>query len=123
LELVPTLSYRNHILEAINTYNNTYDENAIPALGIGGRYMFNKTLGIVADYYYIYSKYRTNNPNSGYYNALSAGIEVNTGGHVFEINLSNASGLTGNNFIPHTTDTWLKGGFKLGFTISRNFNI
>jgi hypothetical protein len=29
----------------------------------------------------------------------------------------------GNNFIPYTTDNWLKGGFKLGFTISRPFNI
>lgn len=123
MEIVPTLSYRNHILEAINTNNNTYDENAIPALGIAGRYMFNRTLGVVVDYYYIMSQYRTDNPYANYYNALSVGIELHTGGHVFEINLSNTSGLTGNNFIPFTTDTWLKGGFKLGFTIARNFNI
>ncbi len=123
LEIVPTLSHRNHVLEIINTNNNTYDENDIPAIGVGGRYMFNKTLGIVADYYYIISSYRTNNPYNNYYNALSCGIELNTGGHVFEINLSNASGLVANNFIPNTTDTWLKGGFKLGFTISRGFNL
>jgi hypothetical protein len=122
LEIIPTLSYRNHILETVNPNNNVYDENAIPAIGVCGRYMFNKTIGIVADYYYIISQYRTDNPTP-YYNALSAGIEVNTGGHVFEINLSNASGLVGNNFIPNMTDSWLKGGFKLGFTISRNFNI
>ena len=122
LEIIPTLSYRNHVIETVNTNNNVFDENAIPAIGIGGRYMFNKTIGIVADYYYIVSQYRTNNPIP-YYNALSAGIEVNTGGHVFEINLSNASALIGNNFLPHVTDSWLKGGFKLGFTISRNFNI
>lgn len=122
LEIIPTLSYRNHVIETVNSNNNVYDENAIPAIGIGGRYMFNKTIGVVADYYYIVSQYRTDNPTS-YYNALSAGIEVNTGGHVFEINLSNAPALMGNNFIPHVTDSWLKGGFKLGFTISRNFNI
>ncbi len=123
LEIIPTLCYRNHILEAYNYNNNTYDENALPAIGLAGRYMFNKTIGVVVDYYYIVSIYRTDNPNSTYYNALSCGIELNTGGHVFEINLSNTSGLVGNNFIPYTTDTWLKGGFKLGFTISRNFNI
>jgi len=122
LEVVPSLSYRNHILETINTNNNTFDENAIPALGIAGRYMFTRTVGIVVDYYYIMSQYRTDNPTP-YYNALSAGIELHTGGHVFEINLSNTSGLTGNNFIPYTTDTWLKGGFKLGFTIARNFGV
>jgi len=122
LEIIPTISYRNRIIETINTNNGAYDENAIPAIGIGGRYMFTKVFGVVADYYYIISTYRTNNPTP-YYNALSAGIELHTGGHVFEINLSNASGLVGNNFIPYTTDTWLKGGFKLGFTISRPFNI
>ena len=122
LEIVPTYSHRNHVLETVNINNNTFDENDIQAIGMGGRYMFNKTIGIVLDYYYIISKYRTDNPTP-YYNALSAGIEINTGGHVFEINLSNASGLVGNNFIPYTTNTWLKGGFKLGFTISRNFNI
>ena len=122
LEIIPTLCHRNHVLETINTNNDSYDENDIPALGMGGRYMFNKTVGIVADYYYIISKFRTNNPTP-YYNALSAGVELNTGGHVFEINLSNTSGLVGNNFIPNTTDTWLKGGFKLGFTISRAFGL
>jgi Membrane bound beta barrel domain (DUF5777) len=122
LEILPTLSFRNHVLETINNNNNANDENAIPCIGFGGRYMFNKSLGIVVDYYFIISKFRTNNPNP-YYNPLSAGIEVKTGGHVFEINLSNAGGLLGNNFIPYTTDNWLKGGFKLGFTISRPFNI
>ena len=122
LEIIPTLSYRDHILETADPITNTYDENAIPAIGIGGRYMFNKTFGVVADYYYIISKYRTNN-HTPYYNILSAGIEVNTGGHVFEINLSNTPGLNGNNAIPYTTSSWLKGGFRLGFTISRNFNI
>jgi hypothetical protein len=122
VEVVPTFSYRNHVIETENPNNNTYDENAIPALGIAGRYMFNRTIGIVVDYTYIMSQYRTDNPTP-YYNVLSAGIELNTGGHVFEINLSNASGLVDNNFIPNTTDTWLKGGFKLGFTIARNFGI
>lgn len=122
LELIPTLSYRNHVIETINPNNGKYDENAIPAIGAGGRYMFNKTIGVVAEYYYIISSYRTDNPTP-YYNVLSAGIELNTGGHVFEINLSNASGLDGNNIIPYTNSTWRKGGFKLGFTISRNFNI
>ena len=122
VEVAPTLSYRNHVIEAENTNNNTYDENAIPAIGIAGRYMFNRTIGVVVDYTYIMSQYRTDNPTP-YYNVLSAGIELNTGGHVFEINLSNASGLVANNFIPNTTDTWLKGGFKLGFTIARSFGI
>lgn len=121
LELVPSLSFRNHVLVPINTNDSTFDENAIPAIGVGGRYMFNGMIGIVAEYYYYYSKYRTNNPMQSYYYPFSVGIEMHTGGHVFEINLSNASSLNGNNIIPFTTNTWTKGGYKLGFTISRLF--
>lgn len=123
LEIIPTLSHRNHTLETINYNNDSFDANDIPAIGVGGRFMFTKQIGFVADYYYIMSTYRTNNPYLKYYNALSCGLEVYTGGHVFEITLSNATGLLGNNFIPSTTDTWLKGGFKLGFTIMRAFNL
>ncbi len=123
LELVPTLSYRNHILIAVNYNNNSYDENAIPAIGVGGRLMVSKRLAVVADYYYIISKYRVNNPYQNYYNALSVGIEVKTGGHVFEINFSNAIGSNPNNFIPYCTDTWTMGGFKFGFTLSRIFDL
>ncbi len=123
VEIIPTLSHRNHTLESINYNNDSFDANDIPAIAVGGRYMFTKQIGLVADYYYVISTYRTNNPYLHYYNPLSFGLEVFTGGHVFEITLSNSSGLLGNNFIPSTTDTWTKGGFKLGFTIMRAFNI
>ncbi len=123
LEIIPTLCHRNHVIETSNSNNGAFDANDIPAIGAGGRYMITKQLGIVADYYYIISKFRMNNPDQAYYNSLSLGIEVFTGGHVFEINLSNASGLLGNTLIPSTTDTWTKGGFKLGFTIMRAFGV
>jgi hypothetical protein len=64
-----------------------------------------------------------NNTATPYYNVFSVGYEIETGGHVFEINLSNAAYLDINNIIPNSTDTWSKGGFKLGFCISRAFNI
>lgn len=123
LEVVPSLSFRNHIFDAINYNNATYDENFIPAIGVGGRFMVSKKMAIVADYYYIISQYRMDNPYQNYYNSLSVGIELKTGGHVFEINFSNNTGLNPTNFLPYQTDTWTKGGFKLGFTISRLFNL
>jgi hypothetical protein len=121
VELIPTMDFRNHVIIAINPNNNTYDENIIPAIGAGARYMFNHVVGIVADYYYVISNYRTNNPVQSYYNPFSIGVEMHTGGHVFEINLSNASAISPVNIIPYTTDKWRNGGFKLGFSISRLF--
>lgn len=121
LELVPTLNFRNHVLTAMNTNKGVFDENAIPAIGAGGRYMFNGFVGIIADYYYIISPYRVNNNVQSYYNAFSIGVEMHTGGHVFQITFSNAGGILPANLIPYTTSSWADGGFKLGFAISRLF--
>jgi hypothetical protein len=124
IELLGGLSHRNYVLANVNTDNNSSDENNIPFAGIGGRIMFNKHSGLIVDYYYLFSQYRMNNSNTPFYAPLSIGYEVETGGHVFEINFTNASFLDENNIIPNTQSSWLKnGGFKLGFSISRVFNL
>jgi hypothetical protein len=123
LELLGGAQHRNYLLATTNTTNGASDMNTIPFVAGGGRYMFNKHSSIVFDYYYIVSQYRMNNAANPYHNPFSIGYEVETGGHVFEVNFSNASFLDENNLIPYTTDSWLKGGFKLGFSISRVFNI
>ena len=50
------------------------------------------------------------------------GIEIETGGHVFHLNVSNSAGIIENDFISNTTDSWGDGNYKLGFNISRVFN-
>ncbi|MGP8215976.1 MAG: DUF5777 family beta-barrel protein [Bacteroidia bacterium] len=122
LELLGGVSYRNYVLATVNPDNGATDQNGIPFTGAGGRFLLTKHSAIVFDYYYIISPFRTNN-NPSYSNAFSIGYEVETGGHVFNISLSNASSINGNNIIPYTTDSWSSGAFKLGFSISRAFNI
>jgi len=121
-ELSVGYSYRNYVLAAVNPNNGSTDQNGIPFVGAGGRIMLTKHASIVFDYFYVISPFRTNN-NPSYSNALSVGYEIETGGHVFEINLSNASSINENNIIPYTTDSWSTGAFKLGFSISRAFNL
>jgi hypothetical protein len=48
-------------------------------------------------------------------------VEIETGGHVFSIMFTNASGLLENDFTVNTLDTWGSGGFKFSFIISRMF--
>ncbi|MEO6883749.1 MAG: DUF5777 family beta-barrel protein [Bacteroidia bacterium] len=123
LEIVPTYVHLNYVLANVNTNNGATNENDVYAIGGGGRYMLTKHFGIIADYYYIISKYRENNPTLSYYNPLSVGIEIETGGHVFHLYFANASGIIESAFIPNTTDSWLNGGYKFGFSISRVFNL
>ena len=122
VELLPTYQHRNFVLANINENNGAAETNDLMSIGGGARFMFTKRVGIVADYYYIFSKYRTKNPTP-FYNPLSVGVEIETGGHVFHLNFTNATGIVENNYLPKTTDNWLKGGFKFGFNVSRVFNI
>lgn len=120
LELLPSYMYRNFIKENINTTNgNAKDVNGFFSMGIGGRIKLTKRLSLIGDYFYNVSPFYKNNDKA--FNPLSLGIEIETGGHVFSLFYTNASGLTENNFIPYTTDSWAKGQVKFGFCISRTF--
>ncbi len=121
LEILPSYMYRNFIKENLNRNNNSYDENGFFSLGFGGRIKLTKRLSFIGDYFYNFSSYYQNNPNA--FNPLSLGFEVETGGHVFSMFVTNAGGLIENNFIPYTSDTWTKGQVKFGFCISRTFSL
>lgn len=123
MELVPTFQHRNFVLANINADNGAEETNDLIALGSGFRLKLTTRVSIIADYYYIFSKYRYNNTATPFYNPLAVGIEIETGGHVFHINLTNAAGIIENNYLPNTTDSWLKGGYKFGFNISRVFDL
>jgi Membrane bound beta barrel domain (DUF5777) len=116
LQLTPTLIHYN-LVDSDKFSNNTI------ALGIGGRIKLNKRIAITGEYYYrltnadlLYNGQKT-------YNALSVGIDIETGGHVFQLMFTNCAGLTERNFIGQTTDNWSKGALHFGFNISRVFTI
>ena len=50
------------------------------------------------------------------------GFDIETGGHVFQIVLSNSVGMIEKAFVAETTGNWLKGDIHLGFNISRVFS-
>lgn len=119
IEVLPAFMYRNFIKQNTNTNNNASDVNGFFSIGFGARVKLTKRLSLVGDYYYNTASFYRNNPSV--FNPLSLGIEIETGGHVFSLLFTNASGLIENNYIPYTTDTWTKGQVKFGFCISRTF--
>jgi hypothetical protein len=121
LELLPTLIHRNYVDGTIlHPSNSSTDENDLFALGFAGRFKITKRMAFIIDYFLPFSQFRDG--KNGYYNALGVGIEIETGGHVFHINLTNSSGIIENDFIINTTDSWSDGNYKLGFNISRVFS-
>ncbi|MFT5280501.1 MAG: hypothetical protein ACI9P8_002145 [Bacteroidia bacterium] len=117
LELIPTYVHRNFV-------KDPSDENSIFALGIAGRFKVSKRVAIISDFFYVFSPYRYNQKGPvDFHMPISIGVEIETGGHVFHIDVSNARGIIANNFLIESPDSWEYAEIKLGFNISRVFNI
>ena len=126
VEILPTYVHRNVVTRYVNNEGNE-EENSNFAIGFAGRVKVTKRLSLVADYFLTFSKYRsvtpdTRDPNKNYYAPVGLGVEIETGGHVFTINLTNSSAILENSYLINTADSWSTGAFKLGFLISRVFN-
>ena len=116
LQLMPTIVHYN-LVDSTKFSNNTI------AMGVAGRVKLTKRFAITGEYYY-----RLNNTDmlvagQKTYNALSLGVDIETGGHVFQFMITNAQGMTERTFIGQTTDQWGKGQLHIGFNISRVFTV
>ncbi len=114
LQITPSVIHRNLVPEAI-------DLNDLFAVGFGGRYKIANRISINAEYFLgIHPSIagKSANPNS-----FSVGCDIETGGHVFQIMLTNSLAMIERGFIGETTESWSNGGIHLGFNISRVFTL
>jgi hypothetical protein len=112
LALVPTLLHRNYV-----TQN---DQNTLFALGSAFRLKISSRFAILAEYYHVFHNEQFR-PSSFYKNSLGIALEWFTFGHNFTLNFTNSGGLGETQFIPYTTENWLKGQFRFGFCVARKF--
>lgn len=126
LQLMPTFVHHHNKQDSINTY--TQDKDNIKAglkrkntfaLGVGGRLKVSKRVSLTAEYYYQLPDAK---PDI-YFNSIAVGVDIETGGHVFQLHLTNSNGMTEKSFITDTDDKWTKGYIRFGFNLSRVFNI
>ncbi len=120
VQLTPAYTHRNLVSDG--------DVNGIFSIGAATRIQLTKVWGLIAE-----AVIPLNGPQSPfetspdnlpeYFPTLSLGFEIDTGGHIFQINFTNASGIIATDFIPNNTSDWLSGQFRFGFTISRTFNL
>ena len=113
LEIAPI--YVRHNLQNLNyTKTLTYDQFL---LGVGGRQKFSKRFSLNIDYAYNFSK----DKNSLYKNPLTIGVDIETGGHVFQLLFTNSRASNDSSFLTETTGDWSKGEISFGFNIVRVF--
>ena len=109
-----------------NVVEDRQTPNDVFLLGLGGRYKISNRVAITAEYgaqlndnfYYDESGTKVN-----FENALSIGIDLETGGHVFQFHATNSRGLADPQWMARTPGSWLDGDIYLGFNISRVFTV
>lgn len=74
---------------------------------------------LTADYYYLLP----GNTARNFRNALGVGVDLETGGHVFQLHVTNALGMTEKFFVPGTTGNFVAGDLYFGFTVARSFTV
>ncbi len=114
IQIAPTFIHFNQV-------NLKSDKNDVYAVGFAGRYKVTQSFAVTAEYTYRLNKY-TESFNK-YHNSLGIGFDLETGGHVFQIHLTNSIGINEAQYIPYTQTKWLNAGIRLGFNISRVFSL
>ncbi|WP_417603661.1 DUF5777 family beta-barrel protein [Owenweeksia hongkongensis] len=123
LEIVPT-----HV--HFNIVSRESESNDIFSVGTAARFKITKQLSLSAEYIAQINPLTTNITRLGpdiedqkNYNALSVGVDIETGGHVFQIFLTNSRGVADPFTIAQTPGSWENGDIHIGFNISRVFTI
>ncbi len=111
-QLMPTLIHRNFVATSA-------EQNDVYALGGAVRQKVSKRTALTADYYYLFP----GNTARNFRNALGVGVDIETGGHVFQLHLTNSLGMTEKFFVPETTGNFFNGDIYFGFTVARNFTV
>lgn len=112
LQLMPSLIHQNLVMRE-------GENNDVYALGGGGRYKLTKRFSVNAEYYYLLSRFAAKNQ----FNSVGLGVDIETGGHVFQLHISNSPGMIEKQFIAETDKTFFSGNIYYGFIVSRNFTV
>lgn len=110
IELAPTFFHDNYV-----QLNN--QDNSQFALGAGFRHKITKRWSFNADYGWHLNRAE----NSPFRNPLSIGMDLETGGHVFQMHFSNAQAMNTNGFLGQATGDWSDRNIYFGFNLSRVF--
>lgn len=116
LQIAPTFIHKNLVPSAT-------DANDFYAVGAGGRMKLTKRTSLNAEYVYRVPAIDKTAPSyTNYNNSFSIGFDIETGGHVFQLHLTNSMPMIEKGFITETIEQWSNGGIHLGFNVTRDFS-
>lgn len=109
-QIAPTYFHENFV-------ENDLQKNSQYALGFGGRVKITSRLSINADY----AHHLNRASNSIYKNPLSLGVDLETGGHIFQMHFTNASLMNETGYLANALGDWSTANIFFGFNLVRVF--
>jgi opacity protein-like surface antigen len=113
LQIMPSYVHKNLV-------PTSDDHNDIFTLGAGGRVKISERVSVNAEYHHIFPGQVV---STKVYDSFSLGVDIETGGHVFQVFLTNSYGEYEETFLTDTRGKWSNGDIYLGFNINRMFTI
>ncbi len=110
VQLAPSFLHENFV-------QNDLQNNSQYLIGMGGRYKLTKRLSVNIDY----AAHMNRTDSSDFVDPLSIGVDLETGGHVFQMHFTNSQGIHEAGFLGNTTGSWGKGDVFFGFNLLRVF--
>lgn len=111
LQLMPTIVHKN-------LTDGGLDRNTTALMGIGGRLKITRSAALTSGYYYRFG-IADGNP---FHNPIGFGIDIETGGHVFQLVFTNTRGLTERAYLTETSGNFFDGDIHFGFNVTRMFS-
>jgi hypothetical protein len=120
LQIMPTWIHFNTVPYGINNSNEVF------SLGLGGKYKMTSKLNLTLEYSRQLNMYENIIAKNGTLlnyqpNLLAAGIEINTGGHLFQFYIGSTTESSNIEQLAKNTSKMKDGNFAFGFTINRSF--
>ncbi len=114
VQIEPSVTHRNFTTEQ-------GEPNTIFALGGGVRFRITDGIALLGEYTHPFiASFDTPRPRQ---NVIGFGIDFSSARHSFQLQVSNTTGLIGQEYIPNTTGEFFNGDIHIGFHISRKFGL
>jgi hypothetical protein len=119
VQVTPMYSHFNTVLIEDDGDGGIIEEqNGHLAIGVAGRYAFSNRFALLIEYLPVIGDRTT-----GTTDAFSVGIDIETGGHVFQLFLTTTQWTTEQHTIARNQNEFFKGDFRLGFNVNRAFRL
>jgi hypothetical protein len=103
-----------------NLVTRKEEHNDLLNVGLAGRAKLTKRVALTGEWFAVLPD---QGPRDPFHNSVAVGVDIETGGHVFQLQFTNSTGMFERAAITETTGDFFNGDIHFGFNISRVFTL